>query len=394
MMEGRRQAMERSFEETRYWDAGLDGALSSLEPASGGRRPSWGRGEVPGGRFFGWSDPGEVLTGNFFLHRVIDDRHTAFLTVDVKVPGVAPALGALQLATLFLDNCDRWAGRPGDPDLEPGALALRMNHRIHADPIPGGPIAVFIGLLDGTTGRLRYCAPGWTPPVVVRDSDRRPEVVTVPPSPPLGPLAAWSVEEHFRTRFLDLGPGDTLVLWNEALESSLRAYRDDRNHPVRIDPPPAAGGWIDGEELGADPRRLVDLLTAVARRESFILAKDHAPAEMARAVLDFSGPGDRVETLILALAALERLWRLVPGPRNRSVVLDSTLRTFLGETLVGFDRWFTGFPTPELHRPGREAWASLDEDRAGDGLLLWGLGWDGRPVPDADLEDLDSLEPA
>ncbi|MFE2248472.1 SpoIIE family protein phosphatase [Streptomyces lavendulae] len=140
---------------------------------------------------------------------------TALVVGDVMGHGVhaAATMGQLRMATRTL----------ADLGLEPARV---LRHLDHITAELDGTIATCVyATWDPHRSRCRVALAGHPPPVVIR-SGRAPELLTLPAGVPLGTGGLGGT--HFENTFLDLFPGDRLVLYTDGLVETRDDALDDR----------------------------------------------------------------------------------------------------------------------------------------------------------------------
>jgi serine phosphatase RsbU (regulator of sigma subunit) len=154
----------------------------------------------------GVSIPAREVGGDFFNYFALRENEAAVLVGDVSGKGVPAALLMANLqATLR-------ARLPLQQDL--ARLADQLDHDL-ASNAPGAPyLTLFIAVLAGGTGRLRYVNAGHNTQFVVRTSGAIERLEST--GRPLGLLPGAGYEE----KCLTLGDGDGLFLFTDGLVES------------------------------------------------------------------------------------------------------------------------------------------------------------------------------
>ncbi len=151
----------------------------------------------------GVSIPARQVGGDFFNYFPVRAEQAAILVGDVSGKGVAAALLMANLqATLS-------ARLPLEADLV--RLAERLDHEIGRGTAPTLYLTLFVGVIDGLTGIVRYVNAGHNPPVVVRANG---VAESLPPTGrPLGLYPGGGYEEAET----QLRSGDALFLYTDGL---------------------------------------------------------------------------------------------------------------------------------------------------------------------------------
>jgi sigma-B regulation protein RsbU (phosphoserine phosphatase) len=156
---------------------------------------------VPFAEVKGISLPAREVGGDFFNYFLLPGGGAALLVGDVSGKGVPAALLMANVqATLR-------ARLPVEPGL--GPLAETLDHELAT----GAPayLTVFLAVLDGGGGTLRYVNAGQNPPLLLH-ADGRVEALGAT-GRPLGLYPGGGYEE----RSVPLGPGATLFIYTDGL---------------------------------------------------------------------------------------------------------------------------------------------------------------------------------
>lgn len=149
-----------------------------------------------------------LIGGDYYDVLPVAGRSWGFVVADVSGKGAGAALMMAECrATLRL--C-----APGE--LSPAAVLRRVNRAIQPDMRPGMYIALFYGILDLDTNRLRFCRAGHEPALLLRRGASAPELL------PGGGLALGLDEgslfdEMLEEREVEMQPGDLLALYTDGI---------------------------------------------------------------------------------------------------------------------------------------------------------------------------------
>ncbi len=106
--------------------------------------------------------PSSTLGGDSFGYHWVDPDHFAIYLLDVCGHGVGSAL--LSVSAM---NVLRTQGLPGTDFLEPDKVLTSLNTMFPMEANGGMYFTTWYGVLEVSTGRLRYCAAGHPPAVIV-----------------------------------------------------------------------------------------------------------------------------------------------------------------------------------------------------------------------------------
>lgn len=158
--------------------------------------------------------------GDFYDFFLMDETHLGFLVADVSGKGIPAALFMMTSKTLISDV--------SETRLDPAEILTEANRRICATNDTGLFVTVWLGVLDLTTGKLRYTSAGHNPPMLRRAETGAVDFLKCRPSLVL----AGMPETRYRTTECDLAPGDMLFLYTdgvtEANNAACELYGDDR----------------------------------------------------------------------------------------------------------------------------------------------------------------------
>jgi hypothetical protein len=184
---------------------------------------------------------------------------------------------------------------------------------------------------------------------VYRTADRGVEELTIPGGPAAGTFSSADMPIQFPQEMKTVAIGDLLLLFTDGLEEAKRLLRgkDWKNFVVTqemIDAGTVAEGLQvgeDGEEFSNE--RVHAIVTAAATRGQYRLTRLMNPDENEELVFDFSTCRDPVRDTVLAVVAIERIFRMYPDPDAGSddrVKVDRIVHDFLKEHFLQYDAYF------------------------------------------------------
>jgi sigma-B regulation protein RsbU (phosphoserine phosphatase) len=174
------------------------------------------------GVHFAWIfRPCDQLAGDMLNAFPLDGEHVGLYILDVSGHGVAAALLSVTLShllsprrdgsSLLVQNGD---GPAGERLIPPAEVAELLNNRFPWDPATEQFFTLVYGILNASTGELRYVSAGH-PPAVYLPRGGEP-VLLEKPSLPIG-VGPGKYTEHALT----LRPGDRLFLYSDGLVEAL-----------------------------------------------------------------------------------------------------------------------------------------------------------------------------
>ncbi|MCL2191062.1 MAG: SpoIIE family protein phosphatase [Treponema sp.] len=287
--------------------------------------------------FFAYYEEAEEISGDYFDYRNLDDRYYAIIKCDVAGSGIPAALITMQISTMFRSYF--WSWDPGRLE-HMAELVYMINGFIERMGASKRFAAFTLCIYDSETGEMNFCNAGDNIVRIFDASQRRIRSVVLPESPAAGILGneiIASMGGGYRVHTLTLNHGDILLLYTDGLEESRRRYRgpvfDGATCTTGANRIPhgnyIAGQW--GEELGT--RRIQEIIDAVANCSAYRLHKWHTPDGKEEFLhFDFSSCRGGVEEVIIALAAVEKMFRCYRGPgltKGDRVLVDREIDAFL-----------------------------------------------------------------
>lgn len=149
-----------------------------------------------------------LIGGDYYDVLPVSGRSWGFVVADVSGKGAG--------AALIMAECRATLRICATGELSPAAVLRRVNRAIQPDMRPGMYIALFYGILDLDTNRLRFCRAGHEPALLLRRGAAQPELL------PGGGLALGLDEgalfdEMLEEREVELQPGDLLALYTDGI---------------------------------------------------------------------------------------------------------------------------------------------------------------------------------
>jgi sigma-B regulation protein RsbU (phosphoserine phosphatase) len=163
--------------------------------------------------------PARSVGGDFYDYFFIDEHRLAFAIGDVTGKGVPAALFMAVSRTLLRATAARGSS--------PGACLASVNDALCAEDVGGMFVTCFYGVLDTRTGSIEMCNAGHNPPYILRADG------SVEPTPQVGGfMLGMFPETVYESTTVDLGPGDSLVLYTdgvtEAVNPTDEQYEEER----------------------------------------------------------------------------------------------------------------------------------------------------------------------
>ncbi len=343
---------------------------------------------------FGYYEGAKGVSGDYFDIKKLDDTHYAMIKCDVAGKGVPAALIMVEVATLFINHFRDWLKRKQqilkitDPKERQTALrALErvdslvstINDMVEERGFVGRFAALAVCIYNSTTGEASYCHAGDNLIHTFKAAERRMVHKELAGAPAAGVFQSADMPTPYAQVIHKLDPGDTLFLYTDGLEEAERYLRNSQFEVVPCDEP----GLKDGEEhLGTHKKgetdeefgreRIDGIINAVFNNGHYRLVRSHNPIENEELDFDFSTCTGTVKEAVLALVAVEKIYRMIPDPnaglQNR-VMVDAKVAEFLKQHFVQHARYFSR-PVEGQQVPGYVTFTHAREDEQYDDLTL------------------------
>ncbi|MFO8065534.1 MAG: SpoIIE family protein phosphatase [Spirochaetia bacterium] len=352
------------------------------------RKMTMAREDMPEAEFAGYYEGAKGVSGDYFQYQKLDSNHYALIKCDIAGKGVSAALIMVQVATLFTNYFRAWSFKKNGLAL--GPFVNQVNDIIASIGFEGRFAAFTAGILNIKTGSIRLCNAGDTK-VHIYEKERR-EVIEhdLPPAPAAGVFSSDSglIPNGFPEIDHQLQVGDILLLFTDGVEEAKRKLRDKNYHDMNLSEddvnagrvPEGLGPMLEDkrvtrkesgeleEEFGVP--RIHEIATAFENRRRYRLEKVYNPDGDEELVFDFSDVEPTLDQLVLALVAVEKIFRLYrPSDvtQDDRVQIDVKIDDFLKKHFRQYDRFFRYEVSVESETHYRY-YARLREDEQYDDL--------------------------
>jgi serine phosphatase RsbU (regulator of sigma subunit) len=319
---------------------------------------------------FGYYKGAAGVSGDYFDFRRLDDTYYALIKCDVSGKGVSAALIMVEVATLFINYFRDWPKRKenisGIKDPKARERALRelesltplvytINDLVEERGFVGKFAALTVLLFNSATGVATVCNAGDTV-INIYSAEKRSMVhAQLPNSPAAGmfPSMLVDMKNPYKQVRQQLVSGDVLFLATDGFEDAIHTFRDASFQEMVCDEPGIADKEHHTANLGDHEKGLPlerfgvpredELINAVFNKQRFILVRNHNPIPDEQIVFDFSRCQGTAQEAVLALVAVDRVYRMAPDPRlgvENKVTIESKVVDFLKEHFLQFDRYF------------------------------------------------------
>jgi serine phosphatase RsbU (regulator of sigma subunit) len=322
-----------------------------LELDRNGDKLSSGRHETANAVFFGYYAGAEGISGDYFDYHDIDGRYYAIIKCDVAGSGIPAALIMIQVATMFLNYFKEW--NPETDGMKIEKAVYQINDFIETLGFQGRFAAFSLCIFDSQTGDLHFCNAGDNIIHIFDSSEGRLKNISLPQTPAAGVLSNSMVESGggYRVQKFNIKRGDILLLYTDGIEDSKRKFRDSAANEIACTQGPDGtphGNHLAGERTEVfGSKRVSQIVNAVMSGGSYRLYKWHNPEGEQYMDFDFSGCNAEVDKLILALIAVEKMFRCYRESESAKggnahggwVMVEKKIDAFLKEHLVQYQQY-------------------------------------------------------
>jgi hypothetical protein len=331
--------------------------------------------------FFGYYEGAKGVSGDYFDYAKLDDQHYAIIKCDVAGKGVPASLIMVEVATIFLDYFRNWNIKSEGIHLE--KLVYRINDLVEQRGFTGRFAALLVVIINVKTGATYLCHAGDNLIHIYDNSKHEMVTKTLPEAPATGVFPSDMVEmgSGFSQIPHVMKHGDSLLLFTDGVEEDKRYFRDEQFGVILCDDADSDDGaehgnhrkGDDNEELGIP--RIYTIVNAVMDRGTYRLEKHHNPIPNEVLTFDFSSCVGTVRESVLAMAALDKVFRIIPDPglgANDRIRVDVNIDEFLKEHFDQYGQYF-GTPVPDANFPEYVYYTHLREDDQYDDLTILGV---------------------
>ena len=289
---------------------------------------------------FGYYEGASAVSGDYFDYKKLDSRWYVFIKCDASGHGVPAGLIMTVVATLFRRYFDGWSFAKNGIHLD--ALVMQINDLIESIGLKGKFATIIVCLFDSSNGDVYMCNAGDSIVHVYDDAEKSIKTIRLFETPAAGPLPSFMVEMKggFRVEKINLKKGDVLFLYTDGIEESTRLFRDTSFRLIKCaEVLDAADGMHGTHSVGSQSEqlefdRIKEIAEAVFNKRKFVLKKYHSPEPSEVLEFDFSSCAGSVEDCVIALASVEKVFRMYKSPAataSDTVQVDRRIDLFLKE---------------------------------------------------------------
>ena len=273
---------------------------------------------------FGYYEGESGVSGDYFDYKRLDKDWFVIIKCDASGHGIPAAIIMTVVATIFRRYFQSWNYRKNGVRFND--LVSQINDFIEALGLKGKFATLIVCLLNVENGDLYMCNAGDNIVHIYDAQNRAMKQITLSSAPTAGVFTSDLVDMKggFKIEKTVLQHGDVLYLYTDGIEESTRRRRNpdysviQEEVQVRKTNPKTHEEEIEvkeedsKEEFG--PERVKAIIEAVYNRQAYVLNKDSNPDLNEELIFDFSKGQGSVEDSILALASIEKVFRLYKSP--------------------------------------------------------------------------------
>ena len=339
------------------------------------------------------------VSGDYFNYKKLDDRWYAVIKCDVSGHGIPAALLVAVVSTLFGEYFSNWSFKTHGTRIN--ELITKINETVCSYELTGKFVAVFLALIDTKTGDVYMCNAGDS---IVHHFDSKSKTqkelhLNIIPATGMFDQFMIDMRGGYQVeKKLVLNKGDVLFLYTDGIEESVRFFRDENFNVISCtetkDVTQGKGPrdlvhkthnvGTQSEELGNN--RIKEIVEAVYNKKKYVLKKYHTPHPKEVLEFDFSKCDGTIEDSILALAAIDKIFRFYKKPDAKGSVqktdngividgdgirIDRKIDAFLKKTFSLYD--FYCHDQVDMGEQNYIYYVNLNEDVQADDLTIFAV---------------------
>lgn len=333
--------------------------------------------------FFGYYEGAKGVSGDYFDYKKLDEHHYATIKCDISGKDIPASLIMVQVATLFKDYFSKLNIKRDGIHLE--KLVNNINDLIAQINFQGKFAALIVSIINVETGKCWICHAGDRVFYTYDGVQQKVIKQEMEASPAAGMFSTDMIgDTAFKQITHTLKSNDILFLFTDGIEEAKRTFRTKEMELIECD------GSCDSSILGDEEfvshekgstneelglARIEEIMDAALKKKTYQIYQYHQPDKDIKLSFDFSnGTGDMKET-VLALIAVEKVFRLYPdpsaGPDDR-IRIDNKVDDYLKEHFDQYREYFR-YPIEDDEYPEYTYYSHLKEDPQYDDLTILGI---------------------
>ena len=362
-----------------------------LEQDEHGVKLSVGGVRNPFFHLFGYYEGADAVSGDYFDFRQLDEDHYVMIKLDISGHGVTASLIMVQIAALYVDyfrNVRESARKSGILSYDLRNFTFGINDLINEVGFQGRFAAFNLSVINVRSSEYEMVHAGDNLVHVFDGKSRKMKVIELPEAPATGQIDSSLIEMKpamYSVIRGKLARGDVLFLYTDGIEEAHHVFRNEKFEAVSFEDLPESVREADARfiEEGYKPPghaneefdsvRINKVIEAAMNREKFTL-KRRCDVTIGRPLhFDFSTLRGNGEDTVLALASVEKVFRIVPdksGGLSTRVRVDRKIANFLRDHFLEYSEFYN-HPVEDDGKSPYVYFSHLQEDPQDDDLTLW-----------------------
>ena len=331
---------------------------------------------------FGYYEGESGVSGDYFDYKRLDDTWFGIIKCDVSGHGIPAAIIMTVVATIFRRYFEKWSYAKNGTQLN--KLVEQINDFIEGLGLRGKFATLIICLLNVKTGELYMCNAGDNLVHIYDSATHSLKLLTLASAPTAGVFTSDLVAMRggFVVEKTILNHGDILYLYTDGIEESTRRIREvdytvrqnevevKKMNPKTHEEETEIKLEDAKEEFG--PERIKEIIEAVYNKRKFTLTKQDNPNVTETLEFDFTKCEGTVQESILALASLEKVFRLYKSPAVQQtdyIRIDKKIDEFLLKYFNMYD-YYAAHKTDDSAGVNYVDYDQMLEDEQSDDLTM------------------------
>ena len=332
---------------------------------------------------YGYYEGESGVSGDYFDYKKLDNEWYCLIKCDASGHGIPAAIIMTVVATIFRRYFQNWTFAKNGTKLN--LLVEQINDFIEGLGLKGKFATLIICLLNSRTGELYMCNAGDNLVHIYDAATRSMKMLTLASAPTAGVFTSDLVAMRggFKVEKTILQHGDILFLYTDGIEESTRRIRESdytvRQNDVEIKKmnPKTRQEEVEikkedaKEEFG--PERIKEIIESVYNKKKYQLAKLDNPNQTEKLEFDFTKCQGSLSEAILALAAMEKVFRFYKSPTvqtNDYVKVDKKIDEFLSKYFNMYDYYAAEKSDNAENGVNYIDYDQMQEDEQSDDLTL------------------------
>lgn len=368
-------------------------AMVSLEPLSGNFKQNISRISDENISEFAYYKGASGASGDYFDFKKLDERWYVLIKCDASGHAAPAGILVTIVATLYKKYFESWSFQKNGTKLED--FVYKINGFLESLNIKGKFVAMIVSLYDSKTGNVFMCHAGDRFVRIYENSSRKIKKIELSETPAAGPFPNFMLQMKggFKVEKAALGKKDVLLLYTDGIEENGRIIRTPDFAAVMKPKKDSNGEQIydeygnpeyeaEKEEFGE--KRVSEIIEAVFQKKKYTLTKKENPSIGENLEFDFTICEGTVEEATLALASMEKLFRLYKPDSATAkdlVEVDVAIDRFLKKYFSLYEKYavppteesFNGRPVRKPKNPNNVFYSFIKEDAQEDDLTMISL---------------------